>query len=77
MQDTPKNQEPSSKDKHPTLQEVLEAVESNTFGLTNYGFCLACGAQADSVEPDAAGYQCDECGKNEVYGAEELLLMMV
>lgn len=39
------------------------------------GFCLACGAQASNVEPDARRYPCEDCGKNRVYGFEELLLM--
>lgn len=38
------------------------------------GFCLACGHEHDGVEPDARGYECEACGRNKVYGAEELLL---
>jgi predicted RNA-binding Zn-ribbon protein involved in translation (DUF1610 family) len=41
------------------------------------GFCLACGAEAYGVEPDARHYLCENCGKHEVYGAEELLLHIV
>jgi hypothetical protein len=39
------------------------------------GFCLACGSRKDTVEPDARGYRCDECGAKWVYGAEEIILM--
>jgi transposase-like protein len=39
------------------------------------GFCLACGAAHDGIEPDARRYTCDSCGMNYVYGAEELALM--
>jgi hypothetical protein len=39
------------------------------------GFCRTCGAHVYGVEPDARGYTCEGCGKPEVYGAEELLLM--
>jgi hypothetical protein len=39
------------------------------------GFCLSCGADQYGVEPDARGYECEECGKERVYGAEEILLM--
>lgn len=39
------------------------------------GRCLACGAEAYGVEPDAREYQCDACGENQVYGIEELLIM--
>lgn len=39
------------------------------------GFCLACGAERGTCEPDARKYPCEECGLNQVYGAEELMLM--
>jgi hypothetical protein len=39
------------------------------------GFCLACGVEADGVEPDARRYTCDACGAAKVYGLEELALM--
>ena len=40
------------------------------------GICLACGAFTDGgCEPDARKYKCDICGKREVYGAAELLIM--
>ena len=39
------------------------------------GFCLACGAEHDSVEPDARKYHCTDCGAHKVYGLEELVLM--
>lgn len=39
------------------------------------GFCLACGAEAYGVEPDARKYRCDSCALHTVYGAEEIALM--
>ncbi len=54
-----------------TLEQVMEAVQEDR----NSGFCLACGAQHDGVEPDARRYICEECGAPRVFGAEELLLM--
>lgn len=39
------------------------------------GLCVACGAEAFGVEPDACNYPCGECNENQVYGVEELLLM--
>lgn len=39
------------------------------------GYCLACGAEAYGIEPDARKYKCEECDKPFVYGAEELLMM--
>jgi hypothetical protein len=50
---------------------VLEVISDDEL----IGFCLACGAEKDSCEPDARKYECDECGAFEVYGAEELLMM--
>jgi ribosomal protein L37E len=55
-----------------TLKQVMTAVEQDD----NLGFCLACGAEAFNVEPDARRYTCESCGAPRVYGAEELLLHM-
>lgn len=41
----------------------------------NIGYCLACGKKATGVEPDARKYTCGKCGKDKVYGAEELVMM--
>ncbi|KKM79203.1 hypothetical protein LCGC14_1352210 [marine sediment metagenome] len=60
-----------------TLDRVLAAVEASTFGLENAGFCLACGEDADGVEPDAEKYSCECCDASAVYGAEQCLLMGV
>lgn len=54
------------------VDDIIEAVESGEM----YGFCIACGALADGVEPDARRYECDQCGERKVYGAEELLMMV-
>ena len=50
---------------------VIEAIEMDD----NLGFCLACGEEAYDVEPDADGYECENCGESRVFGAEEILLM--
>ena len=60
-----------------TEERVVEACKESMFGLGNAGFCLACGADAEGVEPDARNYTCEECGEEEVHGAEEVLLMTV
>lgn len=39
------------------------------------GFCLACGAEASGVEPDAGRVRCEDCGERKVYGAERVALM--
>ena len=59
--------------------------DTHTFSMTesearelsedSAGFCLACGDQADGVEPDARKYECVNCGERRVYGLEELALM--
>jgi hypothetical protein len=56
-----------------TLDQVMAAVEADEY----LGFCIACGAEAEGVEPDTRREHCDVCGKNSVYGAEELLVMLV
>ena len=56
-----------------TLDQVMAACESGD----NMGFCLACGEEAFGVEPDARKYECESCGKKKVYGAEEILIIMV
>ena len=40
------------------------------------GACIACGREADHVEPDARQYPCGACGERQVYGAEELICMV-
>jgi len=59
-----------------TAGRVARACERAMTSLDNPGFCVACGASADGVEPDARGYTCESCGEPGVYGAEELLLMV-
>ena len=56
-----------------TEEMVLAAVEQSTFGLDNDGFCMSCGAQQGGCEPDAREYECESCGANAVYGAEEIM----
>jgi len=56
-----------------TLAQVMAAIESGDY----MGFCLACGAEQEGVEPDARRYTCESCGEKKVYGAEELLIMNV
>lgn len=61
---------------HPavTVEAVTEAAARWSNTLDNPGFCLACGAEAEGVEPDARRYECESCGEEAVYGASELLL---
>jgi hypothetical protein len=59
---------------HPSITEerLIEAIAGEQY----VGFCLACGADQGGVEPDARNYKCSACGLCEVYGAEEVLLMV-
>jgi hypothetical protein len=59
-----------------TLDRIAEAAERQLSSFDNPGFCIKCGADADSVEPDARAYECEACGEPGVYGAEELLIML-
>jgi hypothetical protein len=54
-----------------TLNRIMRAIEEDS----SIGFCLACGEEAYSIEPDARGYTCEACDAPKVYGAEELLMM--
>jgi len=56
-----------------TTERIIEAVNEDD----SLGFCTACGEEAYNVEPDARKYECESCGAEKVYGAEELLLMLV
>lgn len=53
----------------PSIEEAQEMDSDNE------GFCLACGYVQDGCEPDAAKYECEDCGEHKVYGASELMLM--
>lgn len=57
-----------------TLQRICDAIEQGRATLGNPGFCLACGAEVEGVEPDAREYECELCGESQVYGAEELAI---
>lgn len=56
-----------------TNEVILEAVERGMTTLDNPGFCLACGNEQGGCEPDAREYECEACGEEQVYGAEEIL----
>ena len=59
-----------------TADRVVEAIGRGLTTLDCPGFCTACGADAEGVEPDARGYECEACEEPAVYGAEELLLTL-
>ncbi len=54
--------------------KLTEAAYNHMRGDSG-GYCLACGAEAYGVEPDAENYICDECEEAQVFGIEILLVM--
>jgi len=60
-----------------TEERIMDAVESAMTSLENPGFCIACGDDAYGCEPDARQYTCESCDARAVYGAEELMIMIV
>jgi hypothetical protein len=57
-----------------TPERIMEACERYQQSLDNPGLCIACGAEAEGVEPDAEKYTCESCRAPGVYGAEQLLI---
>lgn len=57
-----------------TDERISEASADCMVSLDNPGFCLLCGTDAAGVEPDAENYQCEQCGAEQVFGADALLL---
>jgi len=54
---------------------TADRIEAAIADDTDLGFCIACGADAEGIEPDARKYECEVCGERKVYGAEELAIM--
>ena len=54
----------------PVIEDVIHSLEAGEC----LGWCLDCGAERWEVEPDAERYECEECGKRRVMGAENILL---
>lgn len=59
-----------------TEDRALAAAQESEFGLSNTGFCLACGEEQEGCEPDARKYRCENCGEHKVYGASEIVIML-
>jgi hypothetical protein len=59
----------------PTAKQLLKRATAACHRDEYVGFCLNCGAEKEGCEPDARNYHCDRCGEDEVYGAEEIVIM--
>lgn len=55
--------------------KLMDALQRADTGTDNPGFCLACGCEQEGCEPDARNYECEDCGREQVFGAAEVLLM--
>jgi hypothetical protein len=53
------------------INEIMEAAMRDD----GTGFCVACGSEQSCCEPDAERYECEGCGQDKVYGAEQILLL--
>lgn len=64
---------------HPSLDldYVMERAQDCQVGLDTTGFCLKCGVEQEGCEPDMRRGECEACGANAVYGAEECCLYMM
>ena len=64
---------------HPsiTLHRVAGAIERSQTTGDHPGICIACGADAEDVEPDARRAPCEACGQPVVFGAEQLLISLL
>jgi hypothetical protein len=56
-----------------TEERLCEAAHNDTFGLSNTGFCTACGEEHQDCEPDTRRRKCEACGERKVFGAQELM----
>lgn len=53
-----------------SVADYQDAVDSYT------GWCVSCKEFTTScVEPDAEHYECEECSKSTVYGAEQAMML--
>lgn len=56
-----------------TTELLMAAAERRAHSLDNPGFCTSCGCEQEGCEPDAQGYECEECGESTVSAPEILL----
>lgn len=63
-----------------TLNEIIDECGGDPFGLleehSGEGVCFECGHTQSGVEPDATGYQCENCNQHTVVGIETAFIYM-
>ena len=58
-----------------TQNRIADLIDRAETTLDSSGLCVAGGAGAEDVEPDASKYICDSCGKPAVYGVKLIAIM--
>lgn len=58
-----------------TQDRIANLIDRAETTLDSPGLCVACGADAEDVEPDAGKYICECCGRPAVYGVELIAIM--
>jgi hypothetical protein len=63
---------------HASITEdvILVASMRRVTDLEDPGFCLICGNEAGGVEPDAQHLTCGACGAEQVFGVDDLLMVV-
>lgn len=59
-----------------SIERIIEAIESSMIDLEMPGFCMACGADAYGIDPDADSLACEDCDAMAVCGAEYALILI-
>ena len=54
-------------------QQAVDACERDDYT----GICRACGHEEQGHEPDARGRLCEECGAEEIHGAELIMITAI
>jgi len=70
-----------TRDARQTLGELLDEANDDMSALVeeyiDHGICYTCGNLQSGVEPDAEGYECDECGARAVGGLELAMVEII
>lgn len=56
------------------IARALILAELAQVTLDSTGLCIKCGAESPDIEPDARECECEVCGEDAVFGAEQIVL---